>query len=324
MLLGMETFSYHLAFQARKMDVFDFIRRCAELGLDGVQLNAEGPGPGHLGSHDIGHLQAIRNMTRDLGLFVEVDTQGTDPKHLATMLSICDGVGADVLRTFASCGGDLVQELTQAPQHLREVVPMCADLGIHIALENHEYETAEDVLKGVRQVDSEWVGTHVDIGNSMMVWEEPVAAVAALAPYAVSSHFKDHVVIVEDEEPLVVGVAVGTGSIDCAECFRILAEESPLERIIIEVCYAYSAPFRRPQQQGAGGQLGEGAFRVAEGPFDPSWIPPTVSQVSDSHQWWLSLDDYLASPEGKSMIQWEHEAMVESVAFVKKLNEAYQ
>ncbi len=324
MLLGMETFSYHLAFQAGEMDVFGFIQRCAALGLDGVQLNAEGPGPGHLGSYNPGHLQAIREMTEDLGLFVEVDTQGTDPQHLANMLNICNALGADVLRLFVSCGGDLAQELSQAPRHLREVVPMCADLGVRIGVENHEYETAEDVLSIVRQVDSEWVGTHVDIGNSMMVWEDPVAAVAALAPYAVSSHFKDHVVVVADDQPIVVGVTVGTGNIDCAECFRILAEESPLERVIIEVCYAYSAPFRRPQQQGAGGRLGQGAFRIVEGPFDPSWIPPTVSQVSDSHLWWLSLDDYLASPQGKSMIQWEHEATVESVAFVKKLNEAYQ
>jgi len=292
MLLGMETFSYHLAFQAGEMDVFGFIQRCAALGLDGVQLNAEGPGPGHLGSYNPGHLQAIREMT--------------------------------VLRLFVSCGGDLAQELSQAPRHLREVVPMCADLGVRIGVENHEYETAEDVLSIVRQVDSEWVGTHVDIGNSMMVWEDPVAAVAALAPYAVSSHFKDHVVVVADDQPVVVGVTVGTGNIDCAECFRILAEESPLERVIIEVCYAYSAPFRRPQQQGAGGRLGQGAFRIVEGPFDPSWIPPTVSQVSDSHLWWLRLDDHLASPQGKAMIQWEHEATVESVAFVKKLNEAYQ
>ncbi len=41
MLLGLETFSYHLAFAYRKMDVFGFIQRAADLGLDGVQLNIE-------------------------------------------------------------------------------------------------------------------------------------------------------------------------------------------------------------------------------------------------------------------------------------------
>ena len=324
MLLGMETFSYHLSFQAGKMDVFDFIERCAEFGLDGVQLNTEGPGPGHLGGHELGHLREVRIMTQDLGLFVEIDTQGTDPEHLAKMLSICEAVGADVLRLYVSCGGDLTQELSQAPVHLRQVLPMCAEMGVRIGVENHEYETAEDVLNIVRQVDSEWVGTHVDVGNSMMVWEDPVAAVAALAPYAVSSHFKDHIIIIADEEPLVVGVTLGTGNIDCGECFRILAEESPLGRIIIEVCYAYSAPFRRPQEEGAGGRLGEGAFRIAEGPFDPSWVPPSVSQVSVSHQWWLTLGDRPASAQRDRMIQWEHDAVVESVAFVKKLNEAYR
>lgn len=38
---------------------------------------------------------------------------------------------------------------------------------------------------------------------------------------------------------------------------------------MLRLCYAYSAPFRRPQEQGAGGRLGAGAFRVVEGPLRP-------------------------------------------------------
>ena len=308
MLLGMETFSYHLAFAAGEMDVYSFIERCAEFGLDGVQLNVNGPNLGHLGGGEPGHLREIRRMTEGFGMFVEVDSRGTDPAHLANMLRLCEAVGADVLRTYVSCGGDLTQELAQAPAHLRQVLPMCADMGIRIAVENHEYETSQEVLDVVRRADSEWVGTHVDTGNSMMVWEDPVEATAALAPYAASSHFKDHIVIVA-EEPLVVGVALGTGSIDCGECFRILAEQSPLERLIIEVCYAYSAPFRRPQAGGAGGKLGEGAFRVVEGPLDPAWVAPSARDGSRA--------------ERKRMVHWQHDAVVESVAFVKRLNEGY-
>ena len=307
MLLGLETFSYHRWFAHGRMDVFAFVERCAELGLDGVQLNVNGPNLGHLGGGDTGRLREIRQMAEGYGMFVEIDSRGTEPEHLAKMLGICQAVGADVLRTYASCGGDLAQELAQAPGHLRQVLPMCADLGIRIAVENHEYETSAEVLGIVGEVDSEWVGTHVDTGNSMMVWEDPVAAVAALAPRAASSHFKDHIVIME-QEPLVVGVTLGTGSIDCAECFRILAEESPLERLIIEVCYAYSTPFRRPQEQGAGGRLGEGAFRLANGPFDPSWVMLRYGQDSP-----VSRD---------RILEWQHESAVGSVAFVKSLNEA--
>ena len=303
MLLGMETFSYHLAFGAG-MDIPRFIERCAELGLDGVQLNMGQLGP-FLGG-DSGRARQVRERAAALGLFVELDTRGTDPAHLAEMLRLCHAIGGDVLRTYVSCGGDLAQELDQAPAHLKAVVPICRDLGIRIAVENHEYETSQEVLTMVRRVESEWVGTHVDTGNSMMVWEDPVAAVRAAAPLAVSSHFKDHVVIVEEGQPLVVGVTLGTGSADCRECFRILAQESPLQRLVIEVCYGYSAPFRRPQEQGAGGRLGAGAFRVVEGPHDPAWIAPCLRN---------------ASPEElRQLIAWQEEAVVQSVAYVKGLN----
>ena len=304
--LGMETFSYHLALAAGRMDVPGFVTRCAELGLDGVQLNMGYFGP-FLKANPAG-VRKVREMTTGFGMFVEVDTWGTDPAHLTDMLSLCKAVGADVLRTYASRGGDLAQELGQAPGHLRAVVPLCRNLGIRIAVENHEYETSRDVLNIVREVDSEWVGTHVDTGNSMMVWEEPVAAVRALAPLAVTSHFKDHIVVVEDGVPLVVGVTLGTGSSNCAECFRILAEESPLKRLVIEVCYAYSAPFRRPQEQGCGGRLGTGAFRIVAGPLDPAWAVPYPERAS--------------AAELERLLAWQAESVIQSVAYVQKLNAA--
>jgi len=309
MLLGLETFSYHRWFGHGRMDVFAFIERCAGLGLDGVQLNVNGHNLGHFGGDDAGRVREVRQLVDQHGMFVEIDSRGTDPEHLAAMLGLCQAVGADVLRTYASCGGDLAQELAEAPERLRQVLPVCADLGVRIAVENHEYETSAEVLEIVRRVDSEWVGAHVDTGNSMMAWEDPVAAVTALAPCAVSSHFKDHIVIM-DEEPLVVGVTLGTGSIDCAECFRVLAEESPLERLIIEVCYGYSAPFRRPQERGAGARLGEGAFRPVVGPFDPSRV-----LLDQGRQGPVPEDRVLA---------WQEASVVESVAFVKGLNAAYR
>jgi sugar phosphate isomerase/epimerase len=302
----METFSYHLAFAAGRMDIRGFIRRCAEFGLEGVQLNMGHFGPLLRGTPTAA--REVREMTTGYGMFVEVDTRGTDPAHLTEMLNLCKAVGADVLRTYASCGGELTRELEQAPRDLRAVVPLCRDMGIRIAVENHEYETSLDVLRIVQEVGSEWVGTHIDTGNSMMVWEEPVTAVRTLAPFAVSSHFKDHIVVVEHGIPLVVGVALGTGSSNCPECYRIIAEESPLDRLIIEVCYGYSAPFRRPQDQGAGGRLGTGAFRVVDGPLDPAWAMPHPQRASRADQ--------------DRLLAWQEEAVVRSVAYVQKLNEA--
>lgn len=324
--LGLETFSYHLALSAGRMDIPGFVRRCSELGLDGVQLNM-----GHLAPYlkrNPDGVRKIRDLTAALDMFVEVDTWGTEPGHLTGMLELCKSLGGDVLRTYASVdllppsweagtGSDvgqnypgvrrgLEEKLRMAPGHLRAVAPLCQKLGVRIAVENHEYETSRDILNIITEVDSPWVGAHIDTGNCMMVWEEPVDAVRAMAPYAVTTHFKDHVVVVDDGQPFVVGVTLGSGSANCAECFRILAQESPLRRLSIEVCYAYFAPFRCPQDRGCGGRLGKGAFRIVEAPFDPSWIAlyPEKTRGEDPDR----------------LIAWQEASVTQSVAYVRNLN----
>lgn len=307
MLLGLETFSYHLAFNLGAMDVFGFIRRTAELGLDGVQINIVGPNWGHLGGAHPDHLEEVRRRCRDLGLYIELDTRGTAPAHLRSCLAVCRAVGADVLRTYASVGGHVPDELAAAVSDLREVLPLCAELEVRIALENHEYETAADVVQVVEAVGGEWLGVLVDTGNSMMVWEDPLAAVRTMAPYAVSSHLKDHAVIQIDGEPRVVGVTLGRGTASCAECFRVLLEDSPLERVNIECCYGYEAPFRRSPADGAGGCLGEGAFALLQPPFDETLLDPRHDGRTPDHETLLRL----------------HDAAVEaSVAYVRRLNTA--
>ncbi len=326
MLLGLETFSYHLAFGYGKMDIFDFIRKTVEFGLDGVEINVEGDDLAHLGSEDPGFLAEVRALTEAHNLYVELDTRDTNPQNLTRVLKICSALGADRMRVFSSMGGDVQGELEQAVEDFREVLPLCADYGIKIGYENHEFETSHDVLKVVREVDSEYVGTHVDTGNSMMVWEDPIEAITNMAPYAVSTHFKDHIVIVLKEQPMVVGVPLGTGSTNCAECFRILSEQSPLERISIEVCYGYIAPFRLPEAEGYGGKLGEGAFRVYPPPYDPAVVAPYVLRTLEddlgleSFEWERLAERARSEAEREELVALQEKAVVDSVSYVKKLN----
>lgn len=76
-----------------------------------------------------------------------------------------------------------------------------------------------------------------------MAWEEPVETVRKLAPYAYSTHFKDHIVTRNGEDRVVCGVPVGEGSIDIDTCFKTLVKESSLTRINIETCFPYASPF---------------------------------------------------------------------------------
>ena len=193
MQLGLETFSYHLAFAYGKMDIFDFIKRTAEFELDGVEINMEGADLAHLGSDDPGFLRDVRALTDELALYVELDTCDTNPQNLTRALDICRALGARQVAGLLECRRRC-EGRTRAgrAEDFRQVIPLCADYGVRIAYENHEYETSHDVLQVVREVDSEYVGTHVDTGNSMFIWEEPIEAIRNMAPYAISTHFKDH------------------------------------------------------------------------------------------------------------------------------------
>jgi sugar phosphate isomerase/epimerase len=326
MLLGLESFSYHLAFAYRKMNIFDFIKRTAELGLDGVEILVEGADLAHLGSEDPGFLREVRAMTDELGMFVELDTCNTNPQNLTRVLNICRALGADRLRVYSSVGGDAKEELKQAAKDFRQVISLCAECGVRIGYENHEYESSQDVLEVVREVNSEYVGAHVDTGNSMMVWEDPIEAIKNMAPHAVSTHFKDHMVIMVNNQPMIVGVPVGKGSIDCGEAFRILAEQSPLERINIEVCYGYIAPFRVPEDKGYGAKLGQGCFRIHPPPYDPAVVAPCLLRSLDkglalqSFAWQELAELACSEAERQELLALQDQAVVDSVEYVKKLN----
>ncbi len=307
MKLGLESFSYHLALGSGRMDIFQYIRRAHALGLDGVQINMVGTPPrwGHLGGIEPDHLAAVRALIDELGLYVEIDTHQSDLAFLHRGLDVCRALGAKALRTYQIPTGNTPRDMDAAVELFKQILPRCEKEGVRIAFENHEYETAADILSVIHRVNSPWLGAMIDNGNGMMVWEDPDATVRTLLPHVVTTHFKDHIVIEQDGQPLVAGVTLGQGSINLKKQFEMLAH-SPLQWINIEVCYEYRAPFRRPQNQGAGGILGQGAFALRPGPFDPAFLPP-----ADPRQ--RNLDQLLA---------WENQSVEQSVRYVKQLRDA--
>ncbi|WP_123054008.1 sugar phosphate isomerase/epimerase family protein [Clostridium sp. JN-1] len=314
MKIGLETESYHLQFITRRMDVFKFIRRTAELGLDGVMLNII-PWPGVqniavLESFEPEYLEKVRQEIKKYGLYAEIDTNGTDPKHLTEVIEVAHKIGADVVRTYCCMGEYDVKLLEKAPGDIKQVVPLLKKYRIKFAVENHEEETTDDVIKVIEEVNSPWVGAHCDIGNGMMAWEDPVEAVKKLAPYAFTTHFKDHIVIKDGDEYKVCGVPAGTGNIDLDECFKILVNESKLTRVNIEMCFPYAVSFKREPGTGGVFNVGEGAFKVEKPPYDPNVIKPS---------------DYYYPPENliDKMIEDQEKAVEQTVKYTLALRDKY-
>lgn len=278
MKIGLETESYHLQFITGRMDVFGFIRKTAELGLDGVMLNIiPWPGREHirvLESFEPEYLAKVKAEIQKYNLFAEIDTNTTDPEHLTNIVKVAHQIGADVIRTYIPFDKFDAEMYKGVAGDLKQLVPVLKKYRVKIALENHEYETADEIIKIINEVDSVWVKAHCDIGNGMMAWEDPVEAVKKLAPYAYTTHFKDHIIVQDGDEYRVCGVPIGTGNIDLDTCFKTLVEESSLTRINIEMCFPYATHFKR--EPGAGGvfKVGEGAFKVEQPPYDYNVIKP--------------------------------------------------
>lgn len=282
MKIGIETESFHLLFQYGKMNALDFIKKAAEIGFEGVELNII-PGwgidkaLGQVGDDTKENLDAIRDEIKKYGLYAEIDTNGTSEADMKRALRVANHIGADVIRTYIRFNKFDANMYKQTLQDLKNIVPELKKYRIKIALENHEYETAEEVVKIVKEVNSCWVGVHYDFGNSMMVWEDPVHAAEIMAPYAYCTHFKDHIIVEDKDAPygyVVCGVPVGEGNIDLDTCFKIMVEKSPLTRINMEMCFPYCTSFKREPGTGGVTTVGEGAFKVENAPYDRNIIKP--------------------------------------------------
>lgn len=314
MKLGLETESFHLFFQCGQMNIFQFIERTVSLGLDGVQINiipdlGLHPEFGTLNSDNPSYLKDVRNYLDDRGLYCEIDTCLTTQSSLEKAIYFAVHLGADIIRTYLFRKDDYTpSRIPQIMEDIKFIIPLLQKHGIRLALENHELETASEIVSIIQSLNSEWVGALCDVGNGMMVGEEPFTTIETLAPYIFSTHFKDHIVIEADGIPMVTGVPVGYGSIDVDMCFRMLAENINLRRINIETCYPYSAPFSKsiPCKM-------QGTFSIKEPPFPLSLIHPRN---------YYYPGDY-TSQIFKMLLNAQDECVIRSVETMKKLQKKY-
>jgi len=251
-------------------DVFAVLERAAAAGYDGVSINVNGPGYRQLSGTSAAHVERVRAQLDALGLGCDLETSGTSPAHLDELAALCERLGAPRLRTYLRHAGPVADQIARTAADLRAAAPRCAARGVTVLLENHEDLTGAEVARIVADVGHDAVGALFDYGNSMMVGEEPLAALAAILPHVRSAHLKDHACVAGAEgERWVLGVPIGSGVLPVAELTRRLAA-SPCEVVIVSNVFAYRAPVRSWR---GGARPGEGVFQAEQPPFDPLLRP---------------------------------------------------
>jgi sugar phosphate isomerase/epimerase len=184
-----------------KLTLTDFIDDCAKFGLEGTELTSyyfpKNTTPEYL--------RTLRRQCFRLGLDVSGTAVGNDFGHppgekrsteianVKTWIEFAEILGAPVIRIFA---GHQQKDQTEAQAHSLMVQAMeeCCDYagkhGVHLALENHggPTDTADGILKFVRDVQSPWFGVNLDSGNFHS--DDPYAELERIAPYALNAQIK--------------------------------------------------------------------------------------------------------------------------------------
>ncbi len=247
MKIGLDSFSFHIALAAGEYDIFRTLDWMADLGFNGLQININGPDGRFLGRdpNDASHVKRVRAALEHKGFFSEIGGRRTSPDMLQWQLQLCADLGADVLRTLVVLKDDLPSTLAQTKQDMDVMLPIAHSLGVKIALENHEDVTAAELRQLLDLEPHPNLGACIDTGNDLIVYGDPLEAAQQLASRALSTHIKDHKLVRVDETIHSVGVPLGTGDIDLPSILKVIVNDSPLDRILIQDTTGYSSTLNK-------------------------------------------------------------------------------
>jgi sugar phosphate isomerase/epimerase len=246
MKLGLITWDYRFA-MGRKvcdyngpavMDLFGFVDRVAELGLDGFMVESEWIPDDEMG-------KKLREYAEKRGLYIELGSWGVEIPVLERNIRLAHLLGAEILRTALS-GLRLVtwdpvileKELAMKTENVRRIVPLLEKYRVKLAIENHQDATSDELVTLMKQIASPCVGICVDTGNGLPIMENPYDVIRKLAPYTIAAHFKDMKIIHTGTFPAgaqLIGTALGQGIFDLPRMLRIIQEHAPDINLTIEI-----------------------------------------------------------------------------------------
>jgi 3-oxoisoapionate decarboxylase len=217
----------------------DFLEYCASLGAGGVQME--------LGSLSDSDTDELRRRAQELEMTLEVivalPKQG-DASAFERAVEQAKRAGAVCLRsaclngrryeTFESLD-DWDLFVVDSMNRVHQALPVLEKYKLPLGIENHKDWTADELKVLVREISSEYLGVCLDTGNNLSLLDEPNDLVRTLAPFAVTTHFKDMAVEESSDGFLLSEVPLGEGILDLPAIVKTLREAGPKARFNLEM-----------------------------------------------------------------------------------------
>jgi sugar phosphate isomerase/epimerase len=217
----------------------DFLEYCSSLRAGGIQTG--------LDSLDAGYLEKLRRRTSELGMYLEVIVslpQGDDTAGFEQQVAAAKRAGAQCLRSACLSGrryenfnslGQWKDFVTESHKRIARAVPVLEKHRMPLGLENHKDWTDDEMVALLERHASENLGVCLDIGNNIALLDAPRNVIAKLAPYAVTTHFKDMAVKESPEGFLLSEVPLGQGILDLSWIVGSIHKARPRARLNLEM-----------------------------------------------------------------------------------------
>jgi len=207
--------------------VFDGVTATVDAGLDALleQINARSYGS---------------IIVADYGALLD-----HEPDHLITYCKRAATYGARIVRCIPShilCGdrrgfpAGWTRHRELLAQRLGLVLPHIEQLGITLAIENHQDVTSDDLMWLFENSGySSAFGITLDTGNPLAVCEDPLEYALRIAPLIRHVHLKDYTIHRADNGYRLVRCAAGNGVIDFPSILAELNTHGHVASLAIEI-----------------------------------------------------------------------------------------
>lgn len=209
MKVGIDSYCYHRFFGEvygnqtppdRRMNYEDFLRRAADLKVDGVSLETcffDSLDAAYLGRLrellEEGHLEPVVAWGHPKGF--EGGKKPEAMEELKQMFGVCHALGANVMRVVGSSldyrNDPHEPQLRALTAIFRDAARMAEDQGVRLAMENHFDFTTDEFVDLVTRIDSPYFGVCFDTGNALRIGDDPVESARILGRHIFATHTKD-------------------------------------------------------------------------------------------------------------------------------------
>jgi sugar phosphate isomerase/epimerase len=203
--LGVDSLCWHMRLEAGATTIEAVLDEAASLDAAAVALNLH-----HVRDRPLSQDAALARRAADLGMRVlaqgdflgsprkgDVPADGT--ARVRAWLERAVGLGSPTLRLasgfyraeLASQPELIEAERTYVTAVLEAAGPEAAQAGVRLVLENHSDFTVDEYRAIVTGIGEQHVGVFLDLINPIVTFDDPLRAIALLAPLAQSGHVRD-------------------------------------------------------------------------------------------------------------------------------------